>query len=230
MTKGASARLATRAFDEGRLLDVAARLFRQKGFAATGLREIARDAAVLPGSVHYRFPTKEALLVALMERAVERAIAAVRAAASETSDPTERMRLGLRAHLRLLVSGDDSVHVLLYEWRSLAGDARDEMVRLRDRYEAFWDGMLYEAAGAGRLSARADLKLVRLFGFGAVNWVATWYSPDGGRTPEEIADAFWSYLALGVLADDKRSPDAGPRGDSLPARRARRHRPRGEPR
>lgn len=218
MAKRATAAVATRAFDESKLLDAAARLFRQKGFAATGLREIARDAGVLPGSVHYRFPTKEALLVALMERAVERAIAAVRAAAEETSDPTERVRLGLRAHLRLLVSGDDSVHVLLYEWRSLTGRARDEMVRLRDRYEAFWDGMLYEAAGAGRLCAGADLKLVRLFGFGAVNWVATWYSPDGGRTPEEIADAFWSYLALGLLADDKRALETRPAADAVTAK------------
>lgn len=216
MTKAATtSRAAVRAFDESRLLDAAARLFRQKGFAATGLREIAGDAGVLPGSVYYRFPTKEALLVALMERAVERAIAAVRSAASETSDPTERVRLGLRAHLRLLLSRDDSVHVLLYEWRSLTGPARDDMVRLRDRYEAFWDGMLYEAEGAGRLRMGADLKLVRLFGFGAVNWVATWYSPDGERTPEEIADAFWTYLAFGLLADDKRSLEG--RGVATPS-------------
>ncbi|MCZ2134580.1 MAG: hypothetical protein LC098_04005, partial [Burkholderiales bacterium] len=76
--------------------------------------------------------------------------------------------------------------------------------RLRDRYEAFWDGMLYEAAGAGRLRPGVDLKLVRLFGFGAVNWVATWYSPDGDRTPEQIADVFWSYMALGLFSDDQR--------------------------
>ena len=44
----------------------------------------------------------------------------------------------------MLLSGDDAVYVLLYEWRALSGFARDEMVRLRDRYEAFWDGMLYD--------------------------------------------------------------------------------------
>ena len=121
--------------------------------------------------------------------------------------PTERIRLGLRAHLLMLLSGDDAVYVLLYEWRALSGPARDEMVRLRDRYEAFWDGMLYEAAGAGRVRPGVDLKLVRLYGFGAVNWVATWYTPGGERTPEQIADAFWAYLALGLLADDKRPAD-----------------------
>lgn len=196
---------AVKPVEAERLLDVAARLFRQNGFDGTGLREIAREAGILPGSVHYRFRTKEALLLALMERAVERAIADVRAATADSAEPIERIRLGLRAHLRLLVSGDDSVHVLLYEWRSLKGRAREEMVRLRDRYEAFWDGMLYEAAGSGRLRAGVDLKLVRLFGFGAVNWVATWYSPQAGRSPEEIADAFWAYLVGGLLADHART-------------------------
>ena len=92
---------ALRTFDEAGLLDTAARLFRQKGFAATTLREIAQAAGVLPGSIHYRYPAKEALLVALMDRAIERAIAAVRTAAAQSSDPTERVRLGLRAHLHL---------------------------------------------------------------------------------------------------------------------------------
>lgn len=206
---------ALRTFDEAGLLDTAARLFRQKGFAATTLREIAQAAGVLPGSIHYRYPAKEALLVALMDRAIERAIAAVQTAADQTSDPTERVRLGLRAHLQLLLSGDDGVYVLLYDWRSLAGRAREEIVRLRDRYEAFWDGMLYEAAGAGRLRPGVDLKLVRLFGFGAVNWVATWYSPGGDRTPEQIADVFWSYMALGLLSDDQRRA-AAPANFSVP--------------
>lgn len=198
---------AVQAIQDEKLLAAAAWLFRRKGFAATTLREIAQAAGMLLGSVHYRYSTKDALLLALMERGIEHAIAAVQTAAAQSTDPTERIRLGLRAHLLMLLSGDDAVYVLLYEWRALSGPARDEMVRLRDRYEAFWDGMLYEAAGAGRVRPGVDLKLVRLYGFGAVNWVATWYTPGGERTPEQIADAFWAYLALGLLADDKRPAD-----------------------
>lgn len=204
---GCMTKKATKLFDEGRLLDAAARLFRQRGFAVTTLREIAREAGVLPGSIHYRFPAKEALLVALMDRATERAIAEVKKASAKSTDPIERIRLGFCAHLKLLLSGDDGVYVLLYEWRSLAGRPREELVRLRDRYEAFWDGLLYEADGAGRFRPEVDLKLLRLLGFGAVNWVATWYSPGRGKTPEEIADTFWAYMALGLLSDEQRRKD-----------------------
>lgn len=189
---------------ERRILLTAARLFREQGFAGTGLRQIASEAGVLLGSVHYRFPTKERLLVALMESAIDHAMAAVRNAVEQTTDPVDRIRVGLGAHLRTLLSGDDAVYVLLYDWRVLKGDARDAMIRLRDRYEAFWDGIVYTAAGAGQLRAGLDLRLLRLFGFGAINWVATWYRPGGPMTPENIADAFFATMAFGVVSDDAR--------------------------
>src|SRR4051794_20842097 len=70
-TRGRKARPANAGIREDPL-DAAARLFRKQGFAATTVRQIAKQAGMLPGSLHYRFPSKEALLLALMERAIER--------------------------------------------------------------------------------------------------------------------------------------------------------------
>lgn len=189
---------------EEQILDAAARLFREHSFAGTGLREIASAAGILLGSLQYRFPSKEALMVRLMERAVDRVTRAVLAAVESTSDPIERLRRGIAAHLRMLVSGDDAVYVLLYDWRVLRDDARAAVVRSRDRYEALWDGVMYKAAGTGKLRNGIDLRLFRLLGFGAINWVATWYRPSGPMTPDQIADAIFRMIALGVLSDDAR--------------------------
>lgn len=198
--------MANTSTDE-RVLTAAARLFREQGFAATTVREIAAAAGMLPGSLHYRYASKDDLLVALMERGVQRAIAAVTAATADVRDPLERLRLGLRAHLELLCGGDDALYVLLYDWRSLPPAAKEGITRERQKYEAFWDGMLYEAHGTGRARPIVDLELVRQFGFGAVNWVATWYRPGGDRTPAQIADTFWSYLAFGLLHESARPAD-----------------------
>lgn len=202
MTKNLASQL-----EDDPALAAAARLFRERGFAATTVREIAQAAGMLPGSLHYRYPSKDHLLVALMERGVNRAIEAVRAAVEDEQDPIERLRLGLRAHLTLLLSGDDAIHVVLFDWRSLRGEARDRMIALRDLYDRFWDGLLYAAMGTGRGRQHIDVPLVRLFGFGAMNWVATWYQPEGRWTPEQIADAFWGYLAFGLMAEQARPQD-----------------------
>ena len=111
--------------DDTVVLVAAGRLFREKGFAATTVRELATAAGMLPGSLHYRFPTKESLLVELMERGMVQAIERVRAAIEVENTPLKKMRSALREHLSILVEGDDAIYVNLYEFRSVTGTARD---------------------------------------------------------------------------------------------------------
>jgi AcrR family transcriptional regulator len=182
-----------------RILSVAARLFRQQGYSATTVRDIARAANILPGSLHYRYGSKEGLLVALMERAINRLMGTVEEAIAGGHDPLDRLRLAVRAHLRLLLAGDDAVYVLLYDWRSLSAPAAEEMAAHRERYERFLDELIAGAAAFTPVRPGVDLKLLRLFGFGAVNWAAQWHRADDAYTAEEIADACFAYLAHGAL-------------------------------
>ncbi|MBL8924036.1 MAG: TetR family transcriptional regulator [Myxococcaceae bacterium] len=200
-----------------RILKAAGKLFREKGFAATTVREIAAAASMLPGSLHYRYASKDDVLIALMKRAVLRAMGAVELAIATVTDPVERVRVGLRTHLELLCSGDDSLYVLLFDWRSLEPSARAGLERERGRYETFWDGLLLGAHATGQGRPVLDLELVRHFGFGAINWVATWYRPDGERTPAQIADTFFSYLAFGLLHESARPADLDPHFAALMA-------------
>jgi AcrR family transcriptional regulator len=200
---------ARRTFDEEVVLDAAAHVFRKRGYGAATVRAVAQAAGMLPGSLHYRYPSKEALLLDLMERALNRVLELGRRAVEPARDAAERLRLALRAHLEALLSGDDDFYVLLYDWRSLQGAAMQGMLRLRARYESFWDDLLQEAVGAGWARPGIDVELLREFGFGAMNWVAQWRQENDPRTPEQIADAFWSYLAFGLLAEDRRRALAG---------------------
>jgi AcrR family transcriptional regulator len=50
-----------------RILDHARRAFNERGVAAVGVRDIARELDLSPGNVSYHFPTKEAMIVALVE-------------------------------------------------------------------------------------------------------------------------------------------------------------------
>lgn len=193
---------------EATLLCAAGRLFREKGFEATSLREIAAAAGMLPGSVHYRFATKDDLLVALMERGMRQALASVRRAIGPESDPTARLREAMRTHLHLLLSGDDAIYVLLYEWRSLSAKGRKRVVHLRDEYESLWKGMLLELAGAGRLRPGVDLRLLRLLLLGSLNWTAQWFSTEPGRTSLQVADAFLAMIGVGVFSEKSQPADA----------------------
>lgn len=184
---------------DDRALQAAARLFREQGYAGTSLRDIARAAGMLPGSLHYRYATKEDILAALMERAIDRLIEGILAATAATTDPLERVRLAIIEHVRILLSREDSVYVLLYDWRSLSPAVERAIARQRKRYEQFADDLIAQVASQARLRPGVDLYLLRQFGFGAANWVAQWFDPKGPYTPEQIADAFFRYLTLGTL-------------------------------
>src|SRR4029453_5131029 len=75
-----------------RILEAAARLFHEQGYNATGVATILREADVNSGSLYHIFPSKEALLVGVLERYTEMLRPVVMAPVeAKTSDPIERV-------------------------------------------------------------------------------------------------------------------------------------------
>ena len=185
--------------DQGDVLSNAARLFREKGFERTSLKEIAEACNMLPGSLYYRYNSKEALLVELMRRGVDLVTAEVESAYASSDDPVERLRLCINAHLRALLVDSDAVYVLLFEWRALGPEAREEIIELRDQYESLWAEILETMIEQGVIRKNVDGRLLRLIGLGALNWVATWFDPNGAHSLDTIGDLIWQIAMDGVI-------------------------------
>ncbi|MCD6060453.1 MAG: TetR family transcriptional regulator [Moraxellaceae bacterium] len=186
--------------DRERILFASARLFREYGFDKTTVRQIAEACNLLPGSLHYRYRAKEDILVDMMRVAIEKTIRGITEASVTTQDPLQQVRAALQAHIEVLLSGDDMMYVLLFEWRSLRGAARKEMIRERDRYERCWATMLEALKEQGFIRPDVDTHLLRLIGLGAINWMATWYKKGGRYSLDEIGESLWSVISRGILA------------------------------
>lgn len=194
-------------FNDDELLDAAARLFHREGLGGASIRGIAEEAGMLPGSVTYRYPTRDDLIEALMARAVKRATQAVRAAIAGERSPRERLRKALRAHLMLLAGQENALGVLLLEGDRVSGSAGESVRRQRGRYEALWEGLMFEAEGGGVLWPGLDLDLTQRFVLGAATMAGVWHSRDGDREPEVLAEALWALIGLGVLDPARRPED-----------------------
>jgi AcrR family transcriptional regulator len=200
-----------------RILNTAARLFRERGIAGASMRGIAQESGVLLGSLTYRYPKKSDLLLAVMDAGVQRAVLAIEDVVEGTDAPLVRLQLALRVHLNELLAPDSAVWLLLNEWGRLPPESRDELREVHHRYERVWKRLVEDASVAGQLSPGLDLRLVHLFVFGAANSVAHWYQPDGGRTPNQIADAFSAFIGVGVLSDSARPASAAAMLESMGA-------------
>ena len=162
----------------GQIIRESARLFREKGFDATSVRDIAAATGLQSGSWVYHFKTKQDILAAVMEEGLAQALERIEAIGREQLPPREHFQALLRTHLdTLLGPGQDFIPVLLYEWRSLETPQRPRVVALQKRYEAVWDEVITELQRSGdwALPTRVD----RLLMFGALNWIAHWYRPRG---------------------------------------------------
>lgn len=182
------------------ILSAASRLFRERGIAGASMRAIADEAGLLLGSLTYRYSTKDELLLAIMEAGVAQGVARVREAVAHSDDPVERLRLAFRAHLRLLLTDDSAVWLLLNEWGRLSRETKAALRESRRGYEAVWQELVSDVHEQGLLAPELDLDLAYRFVFGAANSVARWYRPDGRLSADRIADEFATFIGLGVLA------------------------------
>jgi AcrR family transcriptional regulator len=170
------------------ILRAAAQVFRRRGVAAAGMREIAQEAGLSPGNLYHYFSGKDEILLFCQERTLERMLAAVRSA---RGSPAERLRAVLRAHVHCMLDELEGATAHL-DVEALPAKLRAKMIEQRDAYERAVRAIV------AKLAPRGDAALVTRAMLGAVNWTARWYRPDGRQTPDEIADTLADYLVKGL--------------------------------
>src|SRR6478672_1602499 len=185
--------------------DVASDLFRERGYAATSIRDIARALSVQGASLYAHVTSKEDVLWAIIERAAARFEAAAdraerEAEARRPGDPAEAVAALVRAHLDVLTADVDEAGVFVHEWRALGTERRAEILARRDAYEARFRRRVEAGIAVGAF-AMTDPAIAGSTLLTALNGVATWYDPDGRLSPERIADHLVD-LALRMLEGD----------------------------
>jgi AcrR family transcriptional regulator len=181
--------------------DVASEMFRDQGYAATGVRDIARALDLQGASLYAHVTSKEAVLWAIVERAASMfESAADRATEATVGRPAPvRLRALVVGHVGVVTGGPEAATVFDREWRHLEGPRRDEIRARRDAYEARFRRLIGDGVEAGDF-APLDPALAATFLLTALNAVGTWYRPDGRRSPAELADAY-AELALRSLTE-----------------------------
>lgn len=197
MPPRSAARTAPRAHNRlPQILDEAAKLFREKGFQATSVRDIVRAVDMLPGSLYYHFAAKEDLLLAVYAEGVRRITVAVERGIDGHEDPWARLEAACIAHLEALLQESDYAQVVIRVRPSDAPSVSAELVKLRDDYEQVFNDLI----AALPLARSVDRRSLKLMLMGALNWSQTWYQP--GRTaPAAIARRFVALLREPLVKD-----------------------------
>lgn len=179
----------------GRLLKEAARLFRDKGYERTTVRDLAAAVGIQSGSLFHHFRTKEEILKAVMVETIRLNTAIMQQAMDEAQTDRDKLRALILSELES-INGQtgEAMAVLVYEWRSLSKAGQTEVLVLRDIYEQLWLDVLNSMAEQGVITA--DPFVVRRMLTGALSWTVTWYKVNGGMSLRDLTGQVIAMLGL----------------------------------
>ncbi len=163
------------------ILEAAAALFAERGYAATSVRDIGERVGLLGGSLYHYIKSKEALFIRIHDIALQMAEDRIRAAIAPLSDPWARLEAACVTMLEIQLDPNSLTMPLMNDFASAPAEIRERLIRQRDTFERTFR----ELVAALPLDPALDPSVYRLLLLTLLNNVSDWYRP-GRMTPDEI--------------------------------------------
>ena len=181
------------------LLAIAAKLFAERGFKNTTVRDIADAAGILSGSLYHHFDSKESIVDELLDSFQQELWREYDAIEASDRTPREKLDAVVRTSFDAIDRHHSEVAIFQPDAAYLATfDRFAYLVERNKRFRDLWTGLLTEGVASGELRADLNVELVYRFLRDTV-WVAVrWYRPGGDLSPEQVADQYLHILLEGI--------------------------------
>jgi AcrR family transcriptional regulator len=184
------------------ILAAAVQMFAAYGYHAAPLRDIARIAGIQAASIYYHYPSKQAILVEIMETYMRRLNEALEHILHTYDDPLQRLREAIASHIRLHTTYKQEFFIIDTEIRALEGENRAYILSLRDTYDLLIQQILREGIERG-IFRRTDVKIASYAIIAMCTEVATWFRSDGRLSVQQVVEIYRQILIQGLLADEQ---------------------------
>ncbi|USD35723.1 MULTISPECIES: TetR/AcrR family transcriptional regulator [Ferrimonas] len=179
--------LADPSSPRGRLLGQAARLFREKGYQSTTVRDLASAVGILSGSIFHHYKNKDAILKAVMLEGIHFSMGRMRTQLAAAPTTIDKLRALIACELDSM-NGDkgDAMAVVINEWRFLSDVGQADILALREAYEKMWIDVLEQAKNESLISAPPQV--LRKLLYGSITWTDKWFRAGDPLSYEQLTD------------------------------------------
>ncbi|MFW6113776.1 MAG: TetR/AcrR family transcriptional regulator [Actinomycetota bacterium] len=182
------------------IVSVSARLFREKGYRATTMDDIASELNITKPALYYYIKTKYDLLYAICESAIGRLMEGAEDIMGSSDDIREKLRRLIHWHVNMFSEHGDITSVYLADESELPVDKR-AFIRSQSReYEGLYREIISQGVKEGRFRPM-DVPMVVRGISGMCNWLFAWFKPDGPSSADEIAEVFFDMIMHGCGAE-----------------------------
>lgn len=165
-----------------RILRAAAKLFKNQGYAATALRQIAAESGMKAGSIYYHFESKDAILAEVLHIGVQRVFDQVKLATAELYAGNSAYQLfhaAVLAHLTTLHESIDFSSANIRIFGQAPSNIKHQHMPLRKSYENYWLSLFQRCQKIGGISPDSNLSLDNFLLLGLMNSTLEWFPVDG---------------------------------------------------
>jgi AcrR family transcriptional regulator len=183
------------------ILRNAARIFAEKGYHSTSMRDISRETQVSLAGLYHYCKSKEELLFLIQDNCFGRVLERLQERLQETGGAVEKLRLVIENHLSFFATNMSEMKVLSHEADSLAGEMHEHVSGKKQEYTRLVRKILSEVQQAQKgVGPKVDLTVATYALFGMMNWIYNWYDPHGPLSVNELVDNITRLFISGFLA------------------------------
>ena len=182
------------------ILRTAARIFAEKSYHSTSMRDISRATGVSLAGLYHYCKSKEELLFLIQDHCFGRVLERLEQRTKGIDDPFERLRIFIDNHLSFFAANMAEMKVLSHEAESLAGDLHKHVSTKKERYARVARKILREITEQERTHGGVDLTVATYALFGMMNWIYNWYDPRGKLSVSQLVDNITRLFLVGFIS------------------------------
>ena len=183
---------------EQEIIAVAARLFKEKGYRATTLEDIAAAVGMLKGSLYYYIRSKEELLYLVVRDPIRQAYNKLEEIVTSEAPVHVKIAQAIANHMTLFHQHYPHIAVYLHDYHHLMQQLQKNIIETPKHYQRLWATLLQQGVDTGELRPDLDVKVTGYAILGMCNWVYRWYNPRGTLSAESIAAVFTKLVLEGL--------------------------------
>ena len=176
----------------------AGRLFADKGYHGTSMRDLGRELGLLGSSLYSHVESKEDLLVDVVADGAELFQASAAQALSTEGSGAERLEALIAGHVDVVLDNLDVVRTFLNEARMLDSEHRTRVIDSRDEYEASFRSVIDEGRRDGSFRKDIDPKTASIFILSVLNAIERWYRPEGELSRDQLVERISRFCVGGL--------------------------------
>lgn len=176
----------------------AAQLFREKGYAASSMRDLAQKLGIEAASLYSHIKSKEEILQSLCFDMASEFRKSLQEVESKKVTASEKLRLGIIGHIQVMAKDLVASAVFMNEHRHLSQPFLRDFLLMRINYINRFKDMIEEGISKGEFKENIDKKLAVMTLFSSLNWMPMWYDPESNIMPDEIGQQLADMLVNGL--------------------------------